>query len=73
MRKVGHAARIGERTGAYRILVENLKQDLGIDEGLQEVARRLGWIDLAQDTYRLCALLNVVMNLDSKNAGNSLN
>ena len=22
----------------------------------------LGWIDLAQDTYRLCALMNAVMN-----------
>jgi hypothetical protein len=30
---------MGERTGAYRILVGNLKEGLGIDEGLQEV----GW------------------------------
>jgi molybdate-binding protein len=48
-----------ERTGACRILVGNMKEDLGIDEGLQEAG--LGWIDLAQDTYRLFALLNVVM------------
>jgi len=39
---VGHAARMGEKTGAYRILVGNLKEDLGIDEGLQEMGWRTG-------------------------------
>ena len=42
MRQVGHAARMGERTGAYRILVGNLKEDLGIDEGLQKFGWRTG-------------------------------
>jgi len=42
MREAGHAARVGERTGVYRILVRNLKEDLGIDEGLQEVGWRTG-------------------------------
>jgi hypothetical protein len=60
MRLLDHAGGMGERTGACRILVGNMKEDLGIDEGLQEAG--LGWIDLAQDMYMLCALLNVVMN-----------
>jgi len=42
MRQVGHAARMGEKTGAYRILVGNLKEDIGIDEGLQEMGWRTG-------------------------------
>jgi hypothetical protein len=33
---------MGERTGAYRILVGNLNEDLGIDESLQEVEWRTG-------------------------------
>jgi len=42
MREAGRAARMGERTGAYRILVRNLKDDPGVDEGLQEVGLRTG-------------------------------
>jgi hypothetical protein len=42
MRQVGHAARMGERTGGYRILVGNLKEDLGIDAFLQEVGWKTG-------------------------------
>ena len=46
----------------------NLKEDLRIDGGiiLERVFKKwdggLGWIDLAQDTYRLRAILNAVMN-----------
>ena len=29
----------------------------------------LGWIDLAQDTYRLCALLNAVMKSGYQKCG----
>jgi hypothetical protein len=33
---------MGKRRGAHRILVGNLEEDLGIDEGLQEVGWRTG-------------------------------
>jgi len=72
----GYVARMGERIGAYRVLVgkpegrrplerprhrweDNIKMDL------QEVGWG-GWhglVDLAQDTDRWRALLNMVMNL----------
>jgi len=33
---------MGERTGACRILLGNMKQDLGMDQGLQEAGWRTG-------------------------------
>jgi hypothetical protein len=66
MRWAGHAARMGERRNAYRILVgrprrrwlDNIKMDL----------REVGWdgrdwIDLAQDRDRWRAYVNAVKNL----------
>jgi hypothetical protein len=74
MRWAGHAARMGQRRNAYRILgkpkgrrplgrprrrlVDNIKMDLG------EVGWDGGdWIDLAQDRDRWRAYVNAVMNL----------
>jgi len=82
MRWAGHVARMGERRGVYRVLVgkpegkrplerprrrreDNIKMDL------QEVGcGDMDWIELAQDTERLRALLNAVMNLRFPYAGN---
>jgi hypothetical protein len=72
---VGHVACLGERGGAYRILVgkPERKRPLGkprhrwednIKMDLQEVGwRGMGWIELAQDRDRCWALVNVVINL----------
>ena len=82
MRWAGHVARMGERRGVYRVLVgkpegkrplerprrrreDNIKMDL------QEVGcGDMDWIELAQDTERLRALLNAVMNLRFPYPGN---
>jgi len=71
---MGHVACMGERRGVYRVLVgksegkillgrprhrweDNIKMDL------QEVGcGSMDWINLAQDTDRWWALVNVVMN-----------
>jgi hypothetical protein len=75
MRWVGHVARMGEKRNVYRLLVgkpeekrplgrprrrymDNVKLDLS-EVGLNVV----DWIGLAQDRYRLRALVNSVMNL----------
>jgi hypothetical protein len=70
----GHVARMGEKRGAYRILVgrpegrrplgrprRRWEDNIKID--LQEVGWDRDWIDLAQDRHRWRALVNAVMNL----------
>jgi hypothetical protein len=74
MRWPGNVARMGERRGVYRILVEKHegKRSIGRPRRrwkdnntvLQEVGcGGMHWIELAQDRNRWSALLNVVMNL----------
>jgi hypothetical protein len=75
MRWAGHAARMGERRNAYRILVgkPDGKRPLGrprcrwvdnIKMDLKEVGwDGRDWIDLAQDRDRQRAYVNAVMNL----------
>ena len=74
MRWAGHVARMGERRGAYRVLVGKPegKRPLGrprcrwednIKKAVQEVVSRgMKWIELAQDMGRW-ALVNAVINL----------
>jgi hypothetical protein len=75
MRWAGHVARMGERRNVYSVLVgkpegkrppgtqrrkwvDNIEMDLVyIGFGCVD------WIDLAQDRYRVRALVNAVMNL----------
>jgi hypothetical protein len=71
----GHAARIGERRNAYRILVGNPegRGPLGRPgrrwlDNIKMDLRDVGWddrdwIDLAQDSDRWSAYVNAVMNL----------
>ena len=72
---VGHAARMGEERGVYRVLVGKPegKRPLGrprrrwvdnIRMDLQEVGcRYMDWIGLAQDRDRWRTLVSAVMNL----------
>jgi hypothetical protein len=73
-RRAGHVARMGERRGAYRALVGNLREEdqleiLGVDRRtiLKWVFERLdggmGWINLAQVRNTWRALVNTVVNL----------
>jgi hypothetical protein len=75
MRWAGHVAFMGQRRGAYRVLVGKPEGEkpLGrprhrwednIKMGLQETGGGgMVWIDLAEDRERWQALVNVVMNL----------
>ena len=75
IRWTGHVARMGERRGAYRVLVgkHEGKRPLGgprrrwednMKMDFQEVGREgLDWIELAQDRDRWRALMTAVMNL----------
>jgi hypothetical protein len=85
MRRAGHTAHIGEKIGAYRILVRGpegrrpfgrprRRWEDNIKMGLQEVGwGGMDWIELAQDRDRWRALENLVMNLRvPQNAGNLL-
>jgi len=75
MRWAGHAVRIGEESGAYRVLVEKPegKRPLGrprcrwvdnIGNDLQEVGcGYMDWIGLAQDRDGWRRLVSAVMNL----------
>jgi hypothetical protein len=65
MNLAGHVARMGEKRGAYRILVgrprrrweDNIKMDL------EDMDGGMDWIELADDRDRWRALVNAVMNL----------
>jgi hypothetical protein len=73
MRLAGHVAIIGERRGAYRVLVgrpqgrisgrPRRRWEDNIKIVLQVGWRGMGWIDLAQDRDRWRALVNAVMKL----------
>jgi hypothetical protein len=74
MRWAGYVARIGEKRGAYRVLVERpegrrplgrprLRWEDNIKMDLQEVGWGTNWIELAQDRDRWRVLVNEVMNL----------
>jgi len=75
MRWAGHVARMGERSGVYRVLVgkplgerslerPRRRWEDNIKMALQEVGcGGLDWIELAEDRDSWQALVNVVMNL----------
>jgi hypothetical protein len=74
IRWAGHVALMGEKRGAYRILVGRPegRRSLGrprhrwednIKMDLQDVGWCVDWIELAQDKDRWRALVNAVMNV----------
>ena len=62
---VGHVLRVGERRGAYRVLVgyPGGKRPLGRPRSGWEDNIKEVWIDLTQDTDRLRAFVNATMKL----------
>jgi hypothetical protein len=85
MRWAGHVARMGERRGAYKVLVGKPegRKSLGRprrrwEDNIKTDLREVGWgcvdwIGLAQDRDRWRALVSAVMNLwVPQNAGNFL-
>ena len=69
----GNVARMGDRRGAYRDLVERPKERRPLERGnsrlegntkmdLSEVRRGLDWIDLDQDSNRWRAFVNLDIN-----------
>jgi len=83
MRWAGHVALMGERRGAYRVLVWKPEEKRPLErprsrweDNIKMDLREVGsgvkdWIELAQDRDRWQALVNAVMNLwVTKNAGN---
>ena len=73
LRWAGHVARMGERRGAYRVLVgkseeRNHIKDPGVDEMIilkcifEKGNGGMDWIDMAQDSDRWRAVGNVAMN-----------
>jgi hypothetical protein len=75
MRWTGHVARMGERRGAYRVLVgkPEARRPLGRprrrwEDNIKKDLREVGcgcvdWIGLAQDRDRWRALVSALMNL----------
>ena len=74
MRWAGHVACMGDRRGAYRVLVgkPEVKRPLGrlryiwednIKMDLEELGWGMDWIDLAQDRDGWRDIVNAVMNL----------
>jgi hypothetical protein len=77
IRRAGHVARMGEKRGAFRILVGSPEgtRPLGrprrrwednIKMDIQDVGWGMDWIELSQDRDRWRALVNEVMNLRVK-------
>jgi hypothetical protein len=73
LRWAGHVARMGERRGAYRVLVgkpegRNHLKDPGVDGKIilkltfERLDGGMDWIDLVQDTNMWWAFMNTVMN-----------
>ena len=85
LRLAGHVARMGERRGAYRVLVgkpvgrrtlgrpmRRLGDNIKMDLPEMGLGRKY-WIELAQNSDRWRAIVNAVMNLRvTHNVGNFL-
>jgi hypothetical protein len=75
MRWVGHAARMGDKRNAYRILVGKPEENRSLRksrsrwvDNIKVDLRAIGWddmdwIDMAQDRDQCRALVNTVLNL----------